>query len=85
MCRTSGCANTASSAAIVMSHASEYQKPPPITQPWTAAITGFERCQMWSSRWTDASSPVHQRLRNSAGSMPSGSSMDFPSGRRPMS
>ena len=34
--RTSGWANTLSSAAMVMSQASEYQNPPPITQPCTA-------------------------------------------------
>ena len=41
MCRTSGCANTAWSDAIVMSAASWYQKPPPIAQPLTAAMIGL--------------------------------------------
>ncbi len=41
MWRTSGCANTAWSEAIVMSAASWYQKPPPIAQPLTAAMIGL--------------------------------------------
>ena len=47
MWRTSGCANTAWSDAIVMSAASWYQKPPPIAQPLTAAMIGFPSCHMW--------------------------------------
>jgi len=37
-----------------MSAASEYQKPPPITQPCTAAMTGVVRCQRWMSRCAEA-------------------------------
>ena len=42
MCRTSGCANTAWSEAIVISAASWYQKPAPMAQPFTAAMIGFD-------------------------------------------
>ena len=38
--RTSGWAKTAFSAAMVMSLASAYQKPPPMHQPLTAAMIG---------------------------------------------
>ena len=50
---------------IVMSAASEYQKPPPITQPWTAAMTGVVTCQRWMSR-AEAASRVHQSRMKSA-------------------
>ena len=62
VCRTSGWANTALSDAIVMSAASWYQNPPPIAQPFTAAITGFVRRQ----RCMSFSTPFLSRLCQSA-------------------
>src|SRR5580700_6104869 len=39
--RISGSPNTALSAAIVRSHSMTNSQPPPMTWPWTEAITGF--------------------------------------------
>jgi hypothetical protein len=39
--RTSGSPKTALSAPIVKSHSMTSSHPPPITWPWTAAMTGF--------------------------------------------
>src|SRR2546425_5973774 len=51
---------------MVISEASVYQNPPPITQPWTAAMTGFVRCQRCKSSVTESRSRAHHRLMYSA-------------------
>src|SRR2546425_8850902 len=51
---------------MVISEASAYQNPPPITQPWTAAMTGFVRCQRCKSSVTESRSRAHHRLMYSA-------------------
>src|SRR3989449_10836420 len=70
---------------MVLSEASAYQNPPPIPQPWTAAMTGLVRCQRCRSSVTESRSRAHQRLMYSATSTPVASSDDRPSGRRAMS
>ena len=45
--RGSGSANSAFSAAMMMSQASAVSNPPPIAQPFTAAISGLSRLKRW--------------------------------------
>ena len=44
---TSGSANVAVCAAMIISQDRAVSKPPPIAKPFTAAMTGFSKSNLW--------------------------------------
>src|SRR5262249_39246960 len=85
-CRTSGCANTAWSDAMVTSAAGWYQKPAPSAQPLTAAMIGLPSFHICVHSPTLRPSLRCQYSRNSAYDLPLGSELrDAPGAGAPWS